>query len=624
MPVAFEKRARQQRVDVVVLGDEDVEPRAPGRSGLRACGLERLVGTRRRKVGRPVAARERVEPRQQRGGAHRADEIAVEHAGEDRGRFLEADEARQAVAILRPEKNNRREFGHGRTRMGDDFGAWPFRRVDRTDENLGRMLFQRRNEFGGIRHETDLGAREARAAGERGGEDRPVLENDHIEARQRFALRRRGVRDAEGEVHAKERPPADFALDLDGAAHRGHEMPADRKPEARALEAACMALIALLEFLEDDFENLGFHADARVLDLDDDRGALIRVGVTFEARAQQHAAPVGELDGVAGEVDEHLTDACFVADEAHRNMRLDLGDDLELLLEGARRQKFADAFERGAEIEGAFLDMDLAGLDLRIVENVVDDGEQSLARALDRLGIGALRRGELGVEQQVRHAEHAVHGRADLVAHRGEELALRAVRGLRLVERDGKTLFRLLAVGDVAADGLDFPELAVVVAQREFFPGEPAGPLRRDHALVEADAIGRQRETGEGAQHARLLALGEFRREGRAEDIGARPPEGLAEDVVHIGETAEEVAAQDDVALRLDEIAIALLAFGERPVLVAQALDLGLRLARLRLANAGAIRGEPPGSQAKAEHHSHAQKDEEARCFERKRHASDA
>ena len=51
----------------------------------------------------------------------------------------------------------------------------------------------------------------------------------------------------------------------------------------------------------------------------------------------------------------------------------------------------------------------------------------------DGLGVLALVGVELGVEQQLGHADHAVHRRADLVAHVGQELGLQP-RGLeRLV-----------------------------------------------------------------------------------------------------------------------------------------------------------------------------------------------
>ena len=120
------------------------------------------------------------------------------------------------------------------------------------------------------------------------------------------------------------------------------------------------------------------------------------------------------------------------------------------------------------------LEAQLAGLDLREVENVVDDGEQRVGRALDGRGEAALARIELGIEQQLGHAEHAVHRRADLVRHAREEFALGAARGL----------------GDAA--GLD----AVVhgLAQRAVGFGEARGALvdlRLEQLLLRARAPAR-------------------------------------------------------------------------------------------------------------------------------------
>ena len=52
--------------------------------------------------------------------------------------------------------------------------------------------------------------------------------------------------------------------------------------------------------------------------------------------------------------------------------------------------------------------------------------------------------------EQVGHAEHAVHRRADLVAHRRQELRLREIGGLGLLARPDQLRFRALAFGDVA------------------------------------------------------------------------------------------------------------------------------------------------------------------------------
>ena len=56
---------------------------------------------------------------------------------------------------------------------------------------------------------------------------------------------------------------------------------------------------------------------------------------------------------------------------------------------------------------------------------------------------------EVGVQGQLGHAEDAVHGRADLVAHVGQELALGPVGRLGRLLRRLQLHFRLLALGDL-------------------------------------------------------------------------------------------------------------------------------------------------------------------------------
>jgi hypothetical protein len=73
------------------------------------------------------------------------------------------------------------------------------------------------------------------------------------------------------------------------------------------------------------------------------------------------------------------------------------------------------------DLEWCGLELDLACFDLREVEHLVDQGEQGLGGGGDGAGISALLLGEVGIEQEARHAENAAHRRSDLVAHRGEE-----------------------------------------------------------------------------------------------------------------------------------------------------------------------------------------------------------
>ena len=138
-------------------------------------------------------------------------------------------------------------------------------------------------------------------------------------------------------------------------------------------------------------------------------------------------------------------------------VRVDVEQQLDAFLMRALREEVDHFFDDLADIEVLRFEPQLAGFDLREVEDVVDDGEQRVGGALDGRGEAALARIELGIEQQLGHAEHAVHGRADFVRHAREEFALRLAGGF----------------GDAA--GLD----AVVhrLAQRAVRLGEARGAL---------------------------------------------------------------------------------------------------------------------------------------------------
>ena len=113
--------------------------------------------------------------------------------------------------------------------------------------------------------------------------------------------------------------------------------------------------------------------------------------------------------------------------------------------------------------------------------------EQRLARAAHRLGVLALLGVELGVEQQPGHADHAVHRRADLVAHVGQELRLQA-RGLeRLVARDGQLLLGSLSLGDVAQEGVERVPVPVRMGEIVSSTGNPR-PSRCNRRQLEPPA----------------------------------------------------------------------------------------------------------------------------------------
>ena len=142
---------------------------------------------------------------------------------------------------------------------------------------------------------------------------------------------------------------------------------------------------------------------------------------------------LGELHRVVEHVQQDLADAADVADDRLRDTVVDLGAELEPLGRCERADQGEHAVDTCAEVEGCALELHAPGFDLGEVEDVVDDREQRLAARADDLGRLALLRVELGAQQQPAHPDHRIHRRADLVAHGGEEDALRLRCQLRLL-----------------------------------------------------------------------------------------------------------------------------------------------------------------------------------------------
>src|SRR5262249_46157157 len=155
------------------------------------------------------------------------------------------------------------------------------------------------------------------------------------------------------------------------------------------------------------------------------------------------------------------------------------------------------------------------------VEHVVEQRQQDLAGALKQLRLTLLLGRQLAVEQQLGESDDGVQGRADLVAHGGEEIRLGAIgllhRRLRLLEH---ALYRTL-LRNVDIDRADADDAAVAIADREFGRGDPhrcGADIGLPH-LLRHDLAGRE----DAILHA-LHEAGEF---GIGADIAERAAELL-------------------------------------------------------------------------------------------------
>ena len=172
----------------------------------------------------------------------------------------------------------------------------------------------------------------------------------------------------------------------DAPTHQFGQPLADGQAQPRAAVLARRAGIGLAEALE-QFGQAGFaQADAGVAHR---KRQLDRLGPVFgnaDAHAQHHLAVVGELHGVGQQVQQHLPQPRHIA--LHRGWHLAFAfvigvGQVQVLVGSTRGHQVQRRFNAFAQVEGLAFDVHAPGLDLREVEDVVDDGEQRIARVAD-------------------------------------------------------------------------------------------------------------------------------------------------------------------------------------------------------------------------------------------------
>ena len=203
-----------------------------------------------------------------------------------------------------------------------------------------------------------------------------------------------------------------------------HQLTTDGQAETGAAEDAGIGLVGLGEGLEDMPQAIGGYPDARVADHEAKEPSPLFV-VALGDDPNHHHSPLGELHGVPREVDQDLPDASLIPphEAVYRLLHGHFDDDALLL--AARLEDPPDTVQHGVEIERLICQRESSGLDAGEVEDLVDDLQELFRGVLNRLAVFELLPRQLAVEQQGGHADDAVHRSPDLVAHVGQEPALR-------------------------------------------------------------------------------------------------------------------------------------------------------------------------------------------------------
>ena len=238
--------------------------------------------------------------------------------------------------------------------------------------------------------------------------------------------------EAQRQLQAEAAAAAGLARHLDLSAQADGEVAAHAEAEAGALFILGAAAVGVGR--EDALQLLGRNAHAAVGHVEAEADPLL---VARElADAQRHAAFAGELDRVAHQVAEDLAQAQDVPVQLVRQAVLRGHREDEPAPLGLRTEGLLEALQQVGEAEVHGRQVHAARLLAREAEDLVDHGEQVLRRELHRLQVLALLAVELGLQGEFRHAQDAVHGRADLVAQVRQGLGALAVDVLgRLARR---------------------------------------------------------------------------------------------------------------------------------------------------------------------------------------------
>ncbi len=220
-----------------------------------------------------------------------------------------------------------------------------------------------------------------------------------------------------------------LAAQAELSTHRLHDARRDGQAEPGSAELARRRRVRLHESLEDRLVLSRRNADPGVADR---KAQARRVPVLpLQVDLDHDLAKGGELDRIADKVDQHLPQPGRVCHQSVGNVGRHVQHQLKLLFARAHPQRLHQITERVTQIERSGFDLQLSRVDLGEVEDFVDDPEESLRGREHHPSVAPLVRCQIGIQEQLGHPDHPVHRGADLMAHIGQELALRAAGRLR-------------------------------------------------------------------------------------------------------------------------------------------------------------------------------------------------
>src|SRR6202050_3753629 len=164
------------------------------------------------------------------------------------------------------------------------------------------------------------------------------------------------------------------ACEPDGAAHSFENAFGDGQAKTVAAVLSRGAAVGLLELEKNPRAVFGRDADAGVAYRD---GDLVRLSGRFDD--DRDAAVLGELEGVASEIEQHLAQPCGIANHMRREAFVHVAADFQAFGLGAWTQQFDGLLDKRLKRERLRGQIEPPRFDLGEIENLVDQRQQRLA-----------------------------------------------------------------------------------------------------------------------------------------------------------------------------------------------------------------------------------------------------
>ena len=180
-------------------------------------------------------------------------------------------------------------------------------------------------------------------------------------------------------MEPEHRPFIFRTVDPNFALHKLDEPLRNGQPQSGAVMAAVAFVFDLLKFAKDVVKLVFRNADTSIFDCNVNAAFVIVVAGQAN-HLNRHVTFVGELDRIAHEVGQDLTQPARVAKVFSWHEQVIVHCNLESFFPRGWRQKRDDVVDAAFQIEGLGLQIDLLGLDLRVVQNIVDNDQKRFTR----------------------------------------------------------------------------------------------------------------------------------------------------------------------------------------------------------------------------------------------------